>query len=481
MDQLSQVVRYIVIQGGNVEIKESFLGFIPIPERKDAETLSNIIINELECDGLDIQNIRGQGYDNAATMSGIHQGVQKRILQKNPRALFVPCLNHSLNLVGVHAASTTAVSTTFFGTTERLFVFFSCSTHRWKIFQEKVPKTLRRLCDTRWSSRHDAVDVLASYLEGIIEALETLRDGPMETMETRGDAGALLVSILSYNFVVYLWFWNPVLKEIETAQKYLQTPSLSIDCAAVKLRALAAFIDEKREEIVKAAQEKASTFSEEMGIPTEQRIRRRKKMPGENSEDCALSIKDEARRQQQEILDKIYSEFQRRFQQLHEIHEKFAFLTDPTFLLGDDKTQNTYAMIDSLCTLYDEINSSDFKEEIGRFRRLIQSFHDNLKPDISKWNATDTLKWIVEWGYQETIPNFCIALRIFLTMSVSIASCERSFSKLKLIKMYLRSTMSEARLNSLAILSIERERASQCNFDTIIRDFADFKARKVSI
>lgn len=66
-------------------------------------------------------------------------------------------------------------------------------------------------------------------------------------------------------------------------------------------------------------------------------------------------------------------------------------------------------------------------------------------------------------------------------MSVSIASCERSFSKLKLIKMYLRSTMSEARLNSLAILSIERERASQCNFDTIIRDFADLKARKVSL
>jgi len=127
----------------------------------------------------------------------------------------------------------------------------------------------------------------------------------METMETRGDAGDLLVSILSYNFVVYLWFWNPVLKEIDTAQKYLQTPSLSIDCAAVKLRALAAFIDEKREEIVKAAQEKASTFCEEMGIPTEQSIRRRKKIPGENSEDCALSMKDEARRQQQQILDKI--------------------------------------------------------------------------------------------------------------------------------------------------------------------------------
>jgi len=34
-----------------------------------------------------------------------------------------------------------------------------------------------------------------------------------------------------------------------------------------------------------------------------------------------------------------------------------------------------------------------------------------------------------------------------LTISVSIVSAERSFSKLKLIKSYLRSTMSQQRLN----------------------------------
>ena len=44
----------------------------------------------------------------------------------------------------------------------------------------------------------------------------------------------------------------------------------------------------------------------------------------------------------------------------------------------------------------------------------------------------------------------------FLTICVSVASCERSFSKLKLIKSYLRSTMAQARLSSLAILSIEK-------------------------
>ena len=71
-------------------------------------------------------------------------------------------------------------------------------------------------------------------------------------------------------------------------------------------------------------------------------------------------------------------------------------------------------------------------------------------------------------------------LRIFLTTGISVASCERSFStcKLKLIKNYLRSTMSDARLTNLAILSIERELTDEIDFDDVISEFAARKAQK---
>ena len=80
---------------------------------------------------------------------------------------------------------------------------------------------------------------------------------------------------------------------------------------------------------------------------------------------------------------------------------------------------------------------------------------------------------------QETYPNVEIALRLFLTLAVTSASCERSFSKLKIIKNYLRSTMGQERVTDLGIIAIEREFARSLDFADLIEDFASKQARKV--
>lgn len=46
--------------------------------------------------------------------------------------------------------------------------------------------------------------------------------------------------------------------------------------------------------------------------------------------------------------------------------------------------------------------------------------------------------------------------RIILKLHITIVSDERSFLKLKLIKSHLKLTMSQKRLNALAISSIEK-------------------------
>lgn len=91
----------------------------------------------------------------------------------------------------------------------------------------------------------------------------------------------------------------------------------------------------------------------------------------------------------------------------------------------------------------------------------------------------ELLKFIVEYGDDSVFPNLRVAIQIMLTIAVSIASCERSFSKLKLILSYLRATMGQDRLSDLALLSVEREQTEKTNFDVIIQQFASSKARKV--
>ena len=80
----------------------------------------------------------------------------------------------------------------------------------------------------------------------------------------------------------------------------------------------------------------------------------------------------------------------------------------------------------------------------------------------------------------ESFPNACIAFRILLTIPLTIASAKRSFLKLKLIKLYLRSTISQERLNGLAILSIEKEMLAKLECKNLISNFASQKARKIN-
>ena len=78
----------------------------------------------------------------------------------------------------------------------------------------------------------------------------------------------------------------------------------------------------------------------------------------------------------------------------------------------------------------------------------------------------------------DMFPHVLLAYRILLTVPVTVASAERSFSKLKLLKSYLRSTVSQERLNGLAILSIESKFLANIDYDKVIDVFASKNARR---
>lgn len=116
-----------------------------------------------------------------------------------------------------------------------------------------------------------------------------------------------------------------------------------------------------------------------------------------------------------------------------------------------------------------DINGIDLCSEI----KIIRSLY--LKTDCS---SVEILSFINDNKLQDNLPNLWVALRIMMTIPVTTASCERSFSKLKLIKTYLWSTMTEERLNNLVIISIENDVVSKLNVNEAIRTLADLKSSK---
>jgi hypothetical protein len=78
-------------------------------------------------------------------------------------------------------------------------------------------------------------------------------------------------------------------------------------------------------------------------------------------------------------------------------------------------------------------------------------------------------------------PNAIVAYRILLTIPVTVASAERSFSKLKLLKSYLRSTMTQERLNGLATIAIENDVLEKINYEDIIEDFISRNTRRMML
>lgn len=76
-EQMTIIVRYSKFSSNSFTVEESFLGFLNVNDTT-GKGLYETTLEELKSLGLEIDDMRGQGYDNGANMKGKHQGVQKR-------------------------------------------------------------------------------------------------------------------------------------------------------------------------------------------------------------------------------------------------------------------------------------------------------------------------------------------------------------------------------------------------------------------
>ncbi|KAK7126000.1 hypothetical protein R3I93_021393 [Phoxinus phoxinus] len=174
-------------------------------------------------------------------------------------------------------------------------------------------------------------------------------------------------------------------------------------------------------------------------------------------------------------LDIIIAQLSRRFSALRSVADLFR-VVQPHILATEEKN----AIYQGALRLVEKYNN-DLSPALPQ--QLI-AFRAAFKRQISEMTTVQDLAsfLIVENNsITSSFSDICTVLVLFLTIPVTVASAERSFSKLKLIKNYLRSTMSQNRLSGLAILSIENTRSRELNTSDIVDEFAERKARRMQL
>ncbi|XP_055307311.1 uncharacterized protein LOC129571529 [Sitodiplosis mosellana] len=486
VEQMSTIVRYVTLcpNENKYKIEERFVSFV---ESKDGtgEGIGNSITSELERVDLDVQDMLSQGYDNGANMAARFKGVQNRITELNPRAHFVPCACNKLNLMLNDTAKLIDNKRfSFFETVQKCYVFFSESPKRWEILQGFATEgkiTLKNVSTTRWSSREAATKCLLFNLPKIHAALLKIANVP-KPENTSYDAHNLARKIGRFNFICNLVVWHNILSRINVISKMLQSQSLDIARCLELIANLTNTFNELRQnegddnvidEWFETAKQIRNKLNFEPTALDYMAIQERLAQRAEMDELEVDNIAEFKASYVYPILDVALIKLEDRFKHLNEVETVFGFLFNLHFTdISLSHCQRLETKLTSTKDGSKDVDAEQLLDEIRSFQALISNGGEK--------SPLDFLNKIRACCLVPIYPNLTTALKIFLTLPVTIASAESSFSKLKLIKNYLRTSMSQDRLSNLSMISIESELLDSIPQETIIEKFAAAKARQIS-
>ena len=256
--------------------------------------------------------------------------------------------------------------------------------------------------------------------------------------------------------------------------KKFQSKSMCIDTTK-ELEDIMLFFEKYKNKGFESSMNIAKSLAFDMNIepilPTKRCVFRKKQFD-ENNRDEEIQSAEESFRVNYflVVVDMTIVSLKYRFEQLNIFENIFGFLFDSKKLksFGDNELKESCTKFK---TIFSHNNLSDVDANDLFFEvKVLQMTLANVL--MSPLEILELVK------VADCYPNVSIAYRILLTMPVTVASSERSFSKLKLLKSYLRSSMSQERLNGLAILCIEKNMLEKIDVDTIINDFASRNTRR---
>ena len=436
------------------EIQERFIKFVNCDEGLTGEALAKNIEDTLKEVGLPLANCRGQGYDGASAMSSMRKGVSGRILANNPKAIYVHCTSHHLNLAVAKACNIPAVSH-MLSQAKKLVSFFS-SVPRGQLLSKKMEefglkrRKLPAPSTTRWVQRISSLDGFLEAFEAVFRTLEYMQLGGVnkEFERSSSDARAFLRILESFEFIVAMVITTNILDYTMSLTVQLQQRQIDIaeslkqiNLLKAELKILRTSVDEYHDKFYDEAVELANEVEVDEKTP---RICKHQT----TRENYTASTPREYYRLKLTIpfLDHLIEEMESRF---------------------PSEMCNLYNVFYVIPAVFLHCKDLDWKVE---FMKFVAAYEDDLPSprrihaELDMWETAwkQGLEIIEYSSIADTLqhcnrvafPNIFTALKILACIPVTTCECERSVSALRRTKTWLRTTMVNERLNGLTLMHI---------------------------
>lgn len=480
-EQLSITIRFVK----NDEPCEKFLGFLKCETGVSGEAIADNILSQLTAWQLPACLLRGQGYDGAGSMSGHTRGAAARIIAKYPKALYTHCAAHRLNLCIVKCCSSREVAN-MMEVVDAVSRFFNNSPKRqlelekWigdVLPSEEKRHKLKQLCRTRWVERHDAYDIFIDLFLPIVSCLEEIVNAPPSNWnrETRSEAQSFLLALSQFSFLVTLVVTHKIVGytrglSVKLQGRYVDVVRAHKDIESVKvaLKGTRSRVDNFHNHIYEEATHLGATVGIEESVPRlAGRQQHRKNVPADTMMDYYkrnLTIP---------LLDHIISELDSRFDsESSAVLVEFMQLLPSTLLTTPSMTKSAFTKV---LKLYEDDlpspRSLDVELDLWHSRWV------DCEAELAE--GLDTAAKVLPHADQDYYPNIRTLLVIMATLPVTSCECERSISLLRLVKSILRTTMTEDRLNGLALMQYHRD--VLLDPEKVVEEFARCHTRRLEL
>lgn len=468
-EQLVICLRWV---DNSLQPHEDFLGLYQI-QNIEADTIFNAIRDVFQRFNISLDRVRGQCYDMAAAMAGSKNGVATKIRSIQPAAVYMHCYGHALNLACSDAIKRCAPIQNALDNTREITKLIKLSPRRDAIFKEiknlqNVDSPgIRVLCPTRWTVRAEALySVLQNYhvlQEVWDEALDYVKE-----QEMRCRIRGIALYMQTFDFLFGTVLGETILRNCDNLAKALQKERLSAaegnTMASLTVQTLQSI---RSDNSFKLFWEKTDQMRKDLGV-NEAALPRRKTPPkriddGASAGYQPLTVLDHYRKIYFEALDLAINCIKDRMDQ----PGYRLYVNLENLLLKTVSGQNYETELDSVCNFYvSDINRRDLETQLNTIKcDLSVSPEDASVALVSEYISTK----------QSLFSEIETIIRLILVMPATNAVSERSFSNLRRVKSYLRSSMSQTRLNHLMIMHTYQEETDALRLVDIGNQFINVK------